>query len=137
MKKVHSNNLRNSRQRRRILELLQLSDAHPTADRIYSKLKKEFPKLSLGTVYRNLTILVEQDLVKKIHFGSTFDRFEAHMDQHYHLICEKCKNIFDFHMPVYNELNVKARQLTNFSIQRHMIEFFGTCQNCLEPKRRK
>jgi len=137
MKKEPSSKFRDSRQRMRILKLLQASDSHPTADVLYSKLKKEFPKLSLGTVYRNLAILTEQGFVKKIHFGSTFDRYEARLDQHYHFICETCKNIFDFTMPVYNDLNAKARKATNFAVKRHMIEFFGTCQDCLKPKRRK
>ncbi len=66
---------RQSKQRNRILELLRSTEIHPTADWLYNQLKSEFPKLSLGTVYRNLSILEGQSLVKKIHFGSTFDRF--------------------------------------------------------------
>ena len=134
-KKQNIQNLRNSRQRTRIIEILQATDTHPTADKIYEKLKKEFPKLSLGTVYRNLSVLLEQGLVKKIHFGSTFDRFEANMNQHYHLICEKCKSITDFTMPINEDLNKKAAQLTNFSIKHHIIEFYGICQDCSKSKK--
>ena len=86
---------RQSKQRNRILELLRSTDRHPTADWLYQQLKNEFPYLSLGTVYRNLGTLIEQGLVKKIHFGSTFDRFEAKTQPHYHLICESCGNIID------------------------------------------
>jgi Fur family peroxide stress response transcriptional regulator len=44
----------------------------------------EFPSLSMGNVYRNLNILIEQGLIGRIDFGSTFDRFDANIDPHYH-----------------------------------------------------
>jgi Fur family transcriptional regulator, peroxide stress response regulator len=122
--------IRQSRQRARILELLQQTDVHPTADWLYDRLKKEFPQLSLGTVYRNLAFLIDQGLVKKIYFGSTFDRFEANISPHYHLICEECGAIIDLTMTITEDINQKAGKLTNFTIKHHKIEFFGTCANC-------
>jgi Fur family transcriptional regulator, peroxide stress response regulator len=122
--------LRRSRQRERILEVLRETESHPTADWVYAKLKREFPRLSLGTVYRNLSVLSEQGLVKKIPLGSTFDRFEANVGPHYHLICESCSRILDFLFPGYEELNRKADRMTDFSIRHHRIEFFGTCSDC-------
>jgi len=68
---------RRSRQRERILELLQSTEAHPTASWLYARLRKEFARLSLGTVYRNIGVLIEQGLVSRIAFGSTFDRLDA------------------------------------------------------------
>ncbi len=125
---------RNSRQRARLLALLQNTKSHPTADWLYSQLKPEFPSLSLGTVYRNLAILVEQSLVKKIHSGSTFDRFEARTEPHYHLICIRCHTISDFYMPEYQEINERASHMTNFHIQGHKIEFYGLCSACQNKK---
>jgi Fur family peroxide stress response transcriptional regulator len=130
MEKEEKTIFRTSKQRNRILELLRSTDSHPTADWLYEHLKKEFPNLSLGTVYRNLGFLVDQNLVKKIHFGSTFDRFEANTTPHYHLICESCGKIVDFEMPVYDELNEQAKKLTNFTIRHHKLEFFGICDDC-------
>jgi Fur family peroxide stress response transcriptional regulator len=121
---------RKSRQRSRILELLRSTNRHPTADWLYQQLKSEFPNLSLGTVYRNLGMLIERGLVKKIHFGSTFDRFEANTQPHYHLICESCGKIIDLEMPIYNDLNDQAAKLTTFTIFHHKIEFFGMCEEC-------
>jgi len=69
-------------------------------------------------------------LVKKIHFGSTFDRFEANIKPHYHLICESCAKILDFEMPIYEDLNLQAKQLTDFTIHHHKLEFFGICKAC-------
>ena len=104
-------------------------------DWMYEKLKKEFPRLSLGTVYRNMNILIEQGLVKKIQSGSTFDRFEANMSTHYHLICETCGRIIDFEMPVQKDLNVQANQMTDFEVKKHRIDFFGICSSCREKER--
>jgi Fur family transcriptional regulator, peroxide stress response regulator len=93
-------------------------------------LKKDFPDLSLGTIYRNLSILTEQGKIKKIDFGSTYDRYDAHTDPHYHFICEKCGAIADLELPVDQELNKRADQGTPFHIRRHRIEFFGICDQC-------
>jgi Fur family peroxide stress response transcriptional regulator len=134
MKTRPKNALRNSRQRDRILALLQGTRVHPTADWIYTRLKTEFPSLSLGTVYRNLTILNEQGLINKIHSGSTFDRFEAKVEQHYHLICTQCDSITDFEMPLYRDLNDRAARMTDFQIQGHRLEFYGLCSACRNKK---
>lgn len=121
---------RQSKQRNRILEVLRATDSHPTADWLYQQLKPEFPNLSLGTVYRNLTMLIKEGFIKKIHFGSTFDRFESNTQPHYHLICESCGKIIDFEMPIFNDLNTQAAKLTSFTIFHHKIEFFGMCEDC-------
>ncbi|HOT97430.1 MAG TPA: transcriptional repressor [bacterium] len=126
--------LRSSRQRERLLALLQETEIHPTADWLYARLKPEFPHLSLGTVYRNLTILTEQGLVKKIHSGSTFDRFEARVMPHYHLICRRCDTIQDLEMPILKEINERAGRITNFQIQEHQIDFYGLCSSCRRQK---
>ena len=119
-----------SKQRTRMLDLLRSTENHPTADWLYEKLKNEFPRLSLGTVYRNLSILIEQGMARRIHFGSTFDRFEANIKPHYHLICESCGKILDFEMPIYENLNLKVKQLTNFTIHHHKLDFYGICEAC-------
>ena len=121
---------RNSKQRRRILEILKGTRSHPTADWVYKKLKEEIPGLSLGTIYRNLNVLQEQGHIEKLPFGSTFDRFEAKIKPHYHLICEKCGSVEDFYMSQYKDINKKAEKLGSFKIVRHRIDFFGLCKRC-------
>ncbi len=123
-----------SKQRERILELLQATGIHPTADWIYNEMKREFPNLSMGTVYRNLTILTEQGLIGKIDFGSTFDRFDANIGPHYHFICEQCGAIVDLEMPVETALDEKVAGETPFTVHRHRIEFYGLCDKCAVSK---
>ncbi|MFQ3621551.1 MAG: transcriptional repressor [Spirochaetales bacterium] len=121
---------RNSRQRKRILELLRSTTVHPTAAWIYDQLKVEFPNLSLGTVYRNLRILQEQGEITHLDFGSTFDRFDGRRDTHYHFICDSCGKIIDVSLPIFQELEKKAAKQIGGNIYRHRLEFFGLCPDC-------
>lgn len=121
---------RSSRQRERLLAHLRSTNTHPTASWLYDRLKTEFPNLSLGTVYRNLSILIEQGLVKKIDAGSTFDRFEAKTTPHDHLICKKCGKIIDFEQRFFPEINDEISRSVDFDIESHRIDFFGTCPDC-------
>jgi Fur family peroxide stress response transcriptional regulator len=131
--KIESKNrYKRSRQRERILELLQATGRHPSADWLYERLKGEFHNLSMGTVYRNLNILIEQGLIKKIDFGSTYDRFEANIGPHYHFICERCGSIADLELPIDDSLNQRVNQTTPYAARRHRIEFYGVCDRCQE-----
>ena len=121
---------RRSRQRERILELLRSTDAHPTANWIYGKLRKEFPNLSLGTIYRNIGILIQQGLINRIAFGSSFDHLDANMKPHYHFICQKCDSIIDLDVPPDQSLNAWPDMSLGFRVSRHEIEFYGLCPKC-------
>ena len=92
-------NYRKSKQREKILQVLRQTRIHPTADWIYETVHKEMPKMSLGTVYRNLKVLIDQGCVQKLSLEGSIDRFEAKISPHYHLICEKCGSVQDFNMP--------------------------------------
>ena len=127
-----SNRYKRSVRRERILSLLRSTKDHPTADWVYSRLKKEFSHLSLGTVYRNLNILNEQGLVRKLTFGSTFDRYDANLVSHSHLVCEKCGRVIDFEMPCSPDLDTRVEQQSGFHVTVKRIEFFGICPQCLE-----
>lgn len=130
--------LRKSKQRRRILELLQHTRSHPTANWVYDQLKGEFPSLSLGNVYRNLNILVEQGVVERLDFGSTFDRYEAKIEPHVHFVCDSCGAIHDIDVPeeLGRELIQRVREQTDFEINRQRMEVFGLCDECRERERR-
>ncbi len=122
--------LRKSRQREKILTLLRSTGSHPTANWLYAKMRREFPDLSMGTVYRNIGILIQQGLVNRMDFGSTFDRFDANTVPHYHFICEKCGSISDLDIAVDDALNTRVEKTTEFQVRRHEIEFYGLCAKC-------
>ncbi len=119
-----------SRQRERILSILQHTDTHPAASWLYDELKKEFNNLSMGTVYRNLNILMDQKLVQKIEAGSSFDRFDANTKTHYHFICRACGSISDLDLPVIEGLEEQAEHETGGQVETHRLDFYGVCSIC-------
>src|SRR5258708_1361330 len=86
---------RKSRQKQRLMELLRATDSHPTADWLYERMRSDFPNLSLGTVYRNLRIMCESGLIRELKNGSSFSRYDARTEEHYHLVCRACGSIQD------------------------------------------
>jgi Fur family peroxide stress response transcriptional regulator len=121
---------RSRRQKERFLALLSSTEIHPTASWLYEHLKEDFPDLSLGTVYRNLSILTDQGLVQKISVGSTFNRFEAKTAPLHHLICSKCGKIIDFEEKFFPAINEEISRATDFDIEGYRMDFFGNCREC-------
>jgi len=114
-----------------MLDLLAETGEHPTATWLYDELRKEFPTVSLGNVYRNLSILVEQGYVNKLDFGSTFDRYELADEAHAHFICRSCGRIFDLPMPEAGSLSKHTDNGAGHHIESARVEFFGVCRECL------
>ena len=125
---------RKSHQRERILAVLCSTTSHPTADWIYDKLKDDLPRLSLGTVYRNLRILEEQGLLIKLPLGSSFDRYDGNIEQHYHIRCDKCGRVDDIDLPVREAIDEQAEKKSGYCSVTHRIDFTGICGDCSGKK---
>jgi Fur family peroxide stress response transcriptional regulator len=121
---------RKSRQRERILEAIAARKDHPTAQQVYSELKAEMPSLSLGNVYRNIAILLEEGRLQGGEFGDGPVRYDAVTGAHYHFVCERCGAVSDFAMPAREEINEAARHFTPHRIHGHTIRFYGVCSGC-------
>ena len=89
------NKLRMTKQRQVILEELRKVKTHPTADDMYQMLRKKMPKISLGTVYRNLEILSESGIIQKLDVGGTQKRFDGDISIHSHVRCVDCGRVGD------------------------------------------
>ncbi|EEG30013.1 transcriptional regulator, Fur family [[Clostridium] methylpentosum DSM 5476] len=87
-----------SKQREIILDFVKTNLVHPSANYVYANLKKEHPNLSLGTVYRNLNKLSEHGLIQKIEVADAPDRFDGNVTPHFHAICVKCGQMYDFEL---------------------------------------
>ena len=126
--------LRITKQRQLILDELCKLKSHPTADELYYLLRKKMPKISLGTVYRNLEILSDQGLIQKLDIGGTQKRFDGDASTHYHVRCIKCGRVDDLDIPPNTTFEREARKVTDFHIVRHRLEFSGFCPDC-KPKK--
>ncbi len=117
-------------QRHAVLEYLLNSSTHPTADDIYKALEGKFPNMSVATVYNNLRVLREIGLVRELTYGDSSSRFDCNTTQHYHIICEECGKIVDFHYPSLDEVESLAEQVTGFKVSHHRLEVYGKCEDC-------
>jgi len=117
-------------QRHAVLEFLLTSKSHPTADEIYKALKDKFPNMSVATVYNNLRVLRKIGLVRELTYGDDSSRFDCNMTEHYHIICNDCGKIEDFHYPILDEVESLAEQVTGFEVSHHRMELYGKCKAC-------
>lgn len=125
---------RKTEQRKRILEILCSTTSHPTADWIYEQVKRDFPKLSLGTVYRNLRILKAQGLLQELPFGNTFDRFDGNINEHPHFLCKECGAVIDVILKSNGDFSNLLQDIKNFKVEECRIVFSGLCDRCNEDK---
>lgn len=124
-------NLKYSRQREAIKEFLMTRTDHPTADVVYSNVRKEFPNISLGTVYRNLTLLADIGEIQKLNMGDGADHFDAKIIPHYHFVCTQCGSVIDLDMEDLIQIDEDAGIHFSGRIDGHVTYFYGKCETCL------
>lgn len=122
--------LKHSKQRDCIKEFLEGRKDHPTADVVYMNVRKSFPNISLGTVYRNLTLLADIGEIARIRVGDGVDHFDADTTPHYHFICKECGSVMDLDMKGMDFLTEAAPRNFRGRIDGHAIYFYGQCENC-------
>ena len=132
-----ASHLRLTKQRQIILDELRKVTSHPTADEIYHMVRKRMPKISLGTVYRNLEIMSDCGIIQKLDIGGTQKRFDGIMESHSHIRCESCNRVADMEIPPSQEVDAEAQKLTDFEVLRHRLEFIGICPSCKNSMRKK
>ncbi len=122
--------LRLTEQRRAIIELLQKTEDHPAADWVYDRLKKKLPGVSLGSVYRNLRVLVDQGLVKENKYQDGVTRYCTNLKPHHHLFCTECGRVVDIEVDINGDLKERIEREHKFVIRSVYIEFRGVCSEC-------
>ena len=122
--------LKYSRQREAIKTYLQGRMDHPTADMVYTAIREVYPNISLGTVYRNLTLLAQQGEILKISCGESSDRFDAKTTPHYHFICEECGQVEDLMDIDTNMINKLAEMNFDGEVRGHQLYLYGRCKKC-------
>lgn len=101
---------------------------HPTADEIYYKLKKDFKRLSLATVYRNLNSFVKNGDIRSVNLPGFGHRFDYRLDHHEHIFCQRCNNVFDV------DIKLDTRDLlpedSDIQILGYDFMLYGVCEGC-------
>jgi len=104
---------------------------HPTAEVIYNHVRESYPKISLGTVYRNLTLLVDLGEIKKISTGDGTDHFDADTSAHSHYYCRCCHSVMDLEVTPSVEQILSASSAGIGTIESASLLFTGVCKNCV------
>ena len=121
------------RKRDAILSCLCQTTEHPSADWVYAKLKPEIPDLSLGTVYRNLSLFKEQGKIVSLGTVKGVERFDGNTAPHVHYICNGCGKVLDLaQIQVPEELNESAALASGGLVDSCQLIFTGTCATCRE-----
>ncbi len=119
-----------SKQRDAIIAFLKTRKDHPTADTVYKEIRHTIPNISLGTVYRNLSLLSENGEILKLSCDGKADRFDAFSNPHYHFMCVECGCVQDIPFPYSEELDLAANSEFDGTITGHSLLFKGYCKNC-------
>jgi Fur family transcriptional regulator, ferric uptake regulator len=122
--------LKMTKQRRVMVEELNKLKTHPTAAVLYEIVRKQLPRISLGTVYRNLDLLAEAGIIQKLETAGTQKRFDGTVENHYHVRCVQCGQVDDIPLPLLEEIEDLLDGLSNYKILSHRLEFQGVCPSC-------
>jgi len=127
-------------QRKIILEEVRKTHTHPTADEVYANVRKKIPRISMGTVYRNLDILSKIGLLHRIEPGQGHPqmRFDGNTEDHYHITCLRCGRIDDVPVNspdgVLDHLTKALLKATEYQVAGHHLDFYGLCPQCMEEE---
>jgi Fur family peroxide stress response transcriptional regulator len=109
--------------------LIEQKEAHPGAGLIWREAKKRVKGLSLSTVYATLNELAKHGVIKQLQFDRMENRYECNPDKHVNLICDRCKEIMDYAVPVAIEPKEIAKK-TGFEMTDMRLECYGLCEKC-------
>ena len=122
-------------QRIELVRLIAISEGHPSASELYTKIKRQFPTMSHATVYKTLALLKELGQVVEINLRDDCHYDGNRPEPHPHLICIKCNKIIDAEVSLDQESLRKLEQISGFKIIRPQIFLYGLCPNCKEESR--
>jgi Fe2+ or Zn2+ uptake regulation protein len=120
---------RQTRQRRLVYEAVAATDTHPTAEWVYNQVRHAMPRVSLGTVYRNLQLLVAVGKLKAWSRGRT-TRYDADVAVHDHFVCDACGLLLDVEQTPETLAAEKKLRARGHIIETRVLEFHGFCRDC-------
>jgi Fur family peroxide stress response transcriptional regulator len=134
IKQLKEKGLKVTPQRLAIIEvLIEQGDLHPGACLVYKEAKKKKKSLSLSATYATLNELSRHGIIKMLQFDKMENRYEGNLEEHINLICDRCKKILDYKVPMTVDCRGVARK-TGFSITDTRLEYYGLCRDCREKE---
>ena len=113
-----------------LLDVVNRLKSHATADEVYAEVAATHPNISKATVYRNLNLLSEMGMIRKLEIPGGADRFDHICKEHCHVKCEKCGRVFDIDIPYIDGLDNRVENRNGFELTGYDILFRGICPGC-------
>ena len=120
----------NTIQRSLVLDAVNRLKSHATADEVYAEVAATHPNISKATVYRNLNLLSDMGMIRKLEIPGGADRFDHICKEHCHVKCEKCGRVFDIEIPYIDGLENRVENRNGFELTGYDILFRGICPGC-------
>ncbi len=117
-------------QRLAVVHLLASSKDHPSAAHLHKQLKKQFPTMSLATVYKTVDLLARMGELQVLGFDHDDNRYDGNPYPHPHLVCTSCRRIVDLDTYPLADMPAKIELSTGYKIYGHRMEFYGLCPEC-------
>ena len=117
----------NTKQKALVLEVVRETCDHKTAEEIYIAAKARMPQIAMGTVYRNLAMLVNDGIVRKLEIPNAPDRYDGCTESHEHLYCEACGKVLDIWC---GNLHEKIEEATGHKLTSYTLNLHGYCEDC-------
>lgn len=130
LEKCRENGLKITPQRRAVYEEILRAKEHPSADLVYSRLKRAFPNISFDTVNRTLLTFSKIGIINVVEGYGQPKRFDPNVSSHHHLRCVKCNAIIDFYNKSYDEMKVPKDILKKFTVLNKKVVLEGLCDKC-------
>jgi Fur family transcriptional regulator, peroxide stress response regulator len=127
---LEANGQRYTEQRAAVYRYLTGTDAHPTADDVFTSVRGDIPDISLATVYKSLEALVGCGLATKLTYGDGSARYDARTDPHPHARCLHCGAVLDVPGRLDPRVVAELGPLSGFSVQGYRLELLGRCEAC-------
>ncbi|HVO77041.1 MAG TPA: transcriptional repressor [Candidatus Bathyarchaeia archaeon] len=128
--------MRNTKQREVMIEELRKLRTHPSADELYAIVKKRLPRISLGTVYRNLEVLSREGIIHRLEVAGSHMRFDGELGEHQHIRCARCGRVDDLVLGSrLNACDKNVAKRTGYRMLERRVEFVGICPACRKRER--
>jgi Fur family transcriptional regulator, peroxide stress response regulator len=117
-------------QRAAVFDFLSSVEHHPTAEEVYLAIKKQLPKVSLATVYKNLEALIAAGVASKLNYGDGSARYDIRTDHHHHLRCLQCGKMWDLEASENSAWLKALKSPAGFQVSDYRLELLGHCRDC-------
>ena len=121
---------RRTRQLEAVLGTVRVAFDHPTAEQVFARVRHRIPRVSLGTVYRNLEKLAAEGEVRVLHLAGRQSRFDGRVAEHDHFVCDGCGGVSDLEATPLRPLGSAHLEAEGYAVRSQTQTFFGVCPGC-------